>query len=111
MKKLIAAGLMMFGSLYLGGCVEDPSAKAAPKDEFVVLTNAHVEHHGDSTTVTGLVNGAETTIVASEMLGAGGSSFVDPVDGGDACVLCLINTTTGQSACKPVECPRPPRQG
>lgn len=92
----------MFGSFYLGGCLEEPSVKTAPKDEIVVLTDAHVEHHGDSATVTGLVNGAEVSIVASEMPGQDVSSFVD----GDSCVLCIINTTTGQAACKPIACPR-----
>lgn len=105
MRNLIAAGLVVFGSLFLGGCLEDPSVKTAPKDEFVVLTNAHVEHHGDSTTVTGLVNGTEMSLVAAEMPGQDASAFVDPLEG-DSCVLCIINTTTGQAACKPIECPR-----
>jgi hypothetical protein len=104
MRKLIA-GLVMFGSLYLGGCLEDPSATTAHKNDFVVLTNAHVQHDGESTRVTGLVNGAETTVFASEMLGADAGSFFEPVDDG-GCVLCIINTDTGKSACVPIECPK-----
>ena len=109
MRKLIVAGLVMFGSLYLGACLEDPSATTAPKDEAVLVTNAHVQHDGESTIVTGLVNGAKRTIVASEISAPDPGSFLVPVDdgGGDGggCLLCLVNTDTGRVTCVPVKCP------
>ncbi len=105
-KKLLLIGMLVLGVFSFGGCAERPDDGSTSNTGAVTLTSARLTHQGDSITVSGLVDGVETSFEASEVTVDGVPvdsrvlSLEDPVQ----CFVCVCRGASCK--CIQVQCPK-----
>lgn len=107
-RRMLVAGTIMFGALWLTGCVTSPGDGDTGKgDSVITLAGAHLVRDGDSVLVTGQVDGVEMSVRATELTIDGVASSFDgaSVVGTNAkeCYFCVCDG--GRCTCKPARCP------
>jgi PBP1b-binding outer membrane lipoprotein LpoB len=108
-KQLVVTGTIILGALLFSGCLNSPSDGNASKgDPSITLTAAHITHDGTSVLVTGLVDGVESSVLATDVTIDGVavsrdvSSAISPADD-TTCFVCVCQG--GSCRCRQVPCP------
>ena len=105
LRQFLMVGIMFLSPFSLGGCIESESAdRSTSNADPVVLTRADIAHEGDSVVVTGLVDGVETSVVASDVTldGTVPVEEIGPATGSLQCVICVCGPRT--CVCRRVPC-------
>ncbi len=98
-------GAAVAAMLSFTGCLENPGepSLADPAAETVTLDKAHIVQDGDSMLITGMSDGVESSVRASQVT-VGGKSFAgdDETSNIVQCYLCSCHD--GVCVCVPVGC-------
>lgn len=99
--KLLSAVALVLSLLFFFGCVDTDSKSTSEPATEILMLNAHV-HDG---TVTGLVNGVETTLEATVVDPDVDSAAFGEVSTNDICFLCICSGAPLKCTCRPTVCP------
>jgi hypothetical protein len=94
-KQVLFAAVL--GAFSFAGCVG-----STVEEDSVELTNAKISQVGESLVATGLVDGVETSVVASDVTVDGDSDISDETT---SCYLCRCEGSWWNCPCKKVPCP------
>ena len=92
------------GILAFSGCLASSNEAPTTGEHSFLVTNAHLSQVGDSFQVTGISDGVQVTVAASEVRALGeGAPDLNTV----RCFIVVVDDTTGKAIILQVKCPEP----